>query len=166
MRLMFDEAPFVGFPENGLRFLSGLKKNNNKEWFDARKETYREGVAEPAQAFVVALGRRLQTISKGIIYDTRLNGGGSVMRVYRDIRFSKDKTPYKDWLGIFFWEGKAKKMVLNLGWVMYMMSSKMGLILFSVLMQKATHSLALLRTQQKKSSMMFVLKFISPTDWN
>jgi len=107
---MFDEVPFVGFPENGLRFLSGLKKNNNKEWFDARKDTYREEVVEPAQAFVVALGRRVQTISKGIIYDTRLNGSGSVMRIYRDIRFSKDKTPYKDWLGIFFWEGKAKKM--------------------------------------------------------
>jgi uncharacterized protein (TIGR02453 family) len=107
---MLDEVPFMGFPEKGLRFLSGLKKNNNRDWFEAHKQDYREAVAEPAQAFVVALGRRLQTISKGIIYDTRLNGSGSIMRVYRDIRFSKDKTPYKDWLGIFFWEGKLKKM--------------------------------------------------------
>lgn len=108
--MMDDEAPFVGFPEEGLRFLSGLKKNNNREWFEARKDVYREQVAAPAQAFVVALGRRLQVISNGIIFDTRLNGSGSVMRIYRDTRFSKDKTPYKDWLGIFFWEGKLKKM--------------------------------------------------------
>jgi uncharacterized protein (TIGR02453 family) len=107
---MIEEYPFIGFPEKGLRFLSGLKKNNNREWFESRKGDYREAVAEPALAFVVALGRRLQSISKGIIYDTRMNGSGSVMRIYRDTRFSKDKTPYKDWLGVFFWEGKLKKM--------------------------------------------------------
>ena len=107
---MIEEYPFLGFPEKGLRFLSGLKKNNNRDWFESNKDDYREAVAEPAQAFVVGLGRRLQSISKGVIYDTRMNGSGSVMRIYRDIRFSKDKTPYKDWLGIFFWEGKQKKM--------------------------------------------------------
>lgn len=107
---MVDEQPFGGFPEKGLRFLSGLKKNNNRDWFESHKEIYRKELAEPAQAFVVLLGRRLQNISKGIIYDARLNGSGSVMRIYRDIRFSKDKTPYKDWLGVFFWEGKGKKM--------------------------------------------------------
>jgi uncharacterized protein (TIGR02453 family) len=107
---MLEERPFLGFPEKGLRFLSGLKKNNNRVWFEDRKDDYREAVAEPAQAFVVALGRRLQHISKGVVYDTRMNGSGSVMRIYRDTRFSKDKTPYKDWLGILFWEGKLKKM--------------------------------------------------------
>jgi len=107
---MLEEQPFVGFPEKGLRFLSELKKNNNRDWFEERKDDYRQAVAQPAQAFVVALGRRLQSISKGVIYDTRLNGSGSVMRVYRDTRFSKDKTPYKDWLGVLFWEGKRKKM--------------------------------------------------------
>ena len=90
--------------------MSGLKKNNNRDWFEARKDEYRNTLAEPAQAFVVSLGRRLQGISKGIIYDARRSGSGSVMRIYRDTRFSKDKTPYKDWLGIFFWEGKQKKM--------------------------------------------------------
>lgn len=90
--------------------MTALKKNNNREWFESKKNDYREGVAEPALAFVVALGGRLQSISKGVVYDTRMNGSGSVMRIYRDTRFSKDKTPYKDWLGIFFWEGKRKKM--------------------------------------------------------
>ena len=107
---MMDEQPFLGFPDKGLKFLTGLKKNNNKAWFDEHKEIYKEELVAPGQAFVVALGRKLQKISKGVIYDTRLNGSGSIMRIYRDIRFSKDKTPYKDWIGIFFWEGKYKKM--------------------------------------------------------
>jgi len=108
--MMMDEQPFLGFPDKGLKFLTGLKKNNNKAWFDERKEIYKQELVEPGQAFVVAMGRKLQKISKGVIYDPRLNGSGSIMRIYRDIRFSKDKTPYKAWMGIFFWEGKEKKM--------------------------------------------------------
>ncbi len=44
-----------------------------------------------------------------MVYDTRLDGRGSIMRIYRDIRFSKDKSPYKTYIGITFWEGQSKK---------------------------------------------------------
>ena len=104
-----ENERFVGFPRKGLGFLKELAANNDREWFEANKGVYREQVVEPAQAFVVALGRRLRRISKGIVYDTRLNGSGSIFRIYRDTRFSPDKTPYKTHLGIYFWEG-ARKM--------------------------------------------------------
>ncbi len=117
--MMLDEQPFLGFPDRGLKFLTGLKKNNNKAWFDEHKETYKEELVAPGQAFVVALGRKLQKISKGVIYDTRLNGSGSIMRIYRDIRFSKDKTPYKDWMGIIWWEGKERKKMENPGYYVH-----------------------------------------------
>jgi uncharacterized protein (TIGR02453 family) len=117
--MMMDEQPFLGFPDQGLKFLTGLKKNNNKAWFDEHKETYKEELIAPGQAFVVALGRKLQKISKGVIYDTRLNGSGSIMRIYRDIRFSKDKTPYKDWMGIIWWEGKERKKMENPGYYVH-----------------------------------------------
>jgi uncharacterized protein (TIGR02453 family) len=66
-------------------------------------------VLEPAQALVVTLGERLKVISQGIIYDTRINGSGSLMRIHRDTRFSKDKTPYNPYVTLMFWEGSGKK---------------------------------------------------------
>ena len=100
---------FSGFPKKGLSFFNQLKANNNREWFDANKPIYIENIVEPAQAFVEALGDRLQLLSPAFQYDSRANNG-SIMRIYRDIRFSKDKTPYKTHLGITFWEGTGKKM--------------------------------------------------------
>jgi len=100
---------FAGFPDEGLAFLAELTDNNNREWFEAHKDTYRNSLMTPAQALVAALGQHLQMILPGIQYDTRLNGSGSFMRIYRDIRFSKDKTPYKTHVSMVFWEGKRKK---------------------------------------------------------
>ena len=101
--------PFAGFPDEGLTFLAELADHNNREWFEAHKDTYRNNLMTPAQAFVAALGQRLQMILPGIQHDTRLNGAGSLMRIYRDIRFSKDKTPYETHVSMVFWEGKGKK---------------------------------------------------------
>jgi uncharacterized protein (TIGR02453 family) len=101
---------FNGFPNEGLQFLRELKSNNNREWFQARKSIYTDSILEPAQDFVVALGERLKVLSPGFQFDTRTNGSGSIMRIYRDVRFSKDKTPYKTNIGIVFWEGSRKKM--------------------------------------------------------
>ena len=101
---------FSGFPQEGLQFLADLAANNNRDWFEVHKVDYRTHLLEPAQAFVAALGQRLQTLSPHIVYDTRTNGGGSLMRIYRDTRFSKDKTPYKTHLLMAFWEGAGKKM--------------------------------------------------------
>jgi uncharacterized protein (TIGR02453 family) len=106
---MSDIQEFSGFPRQGLQFLADLGKNNNRDWFEAHKGDYRSYVLEPAQAFVFALGERLRLLSPQISYDTRTNGSGSIMRIYRDLRFSKDKTPYHPNLRIIFWEGGGKK---------------------------------------------------------
>jgi uncharacterized protein (TIGR02453 family) len=101
---------FIGFPKDAMEFFRELSKNNNREWFQAHKKQYQESIQQPAKAFVLALGESLKLLSPGIEYDLRLNGIGSILRIYRDIRFSKDKTPYKTNLGIVFWEGARPKM--------------------------------------------------------
>lgn len=102
---------FSGFPEKGLEFLKGLTTNNNKAWFEENREVYIEHLAAPALAFITEFGKLLQNyISPDIVYDTRTNGSGSLFRIYRDVRFSADKSPYKTHVGIFFWEGAGKKM--------------------------------------------------------
>lgn len=101
---------FSGFPQGALDFLRGLAANNNREWFEAHKTEYQTQIVAHAPAFVAALGERLKTISPEIEYDTRTNGAGSLMRIYRDIRFSQDKTPYKTHVAFAFWEGALKKM--------------------------------------------------------
>ncbi|MHA2378756.1 MAG: DUF2461 domain-containing protein [Candidatus Thorarchaeota archaeon] len=100
---------FAGFPKESLGFFGELKENNYREWFKERKDDYQEYVLKPAQAFVVALGERLTAISDGITFDTLTNGRGSILRIYRDIRFIKDKSPYHTKLRIRFSEGSGEK---------------------------------------------------------
>jgi uncharacterized protein (TIGR02453 family) len=100
---------FTGFPQEGLKFLTDLVKNNDRDWFANNKQVYLDNIVGPAVAFVETMGERLQYISPHIQYDTKTNGQGSLMRIYRDVRFSKDKSPYKTWVGIRFWEGAGKK---------------------------------------------------------
>lgn len=102
---------FDGFPPEALEFLYELTQNNNKAWFDANKERYKRTIVAYAPAFAAALGERLKSgVSPDIVYDVRTNGAGSMMRIYRDTRFSKDKTPYKTNVAFLFWEGARKKM--------------------------------------------------------
>ena len=107
---MNDAHPFTGFPADALDFLRELEVNNNRDWFESQKHRYHENIVAHAPAFVADLGERLQQISPNITYDTRTNGAGSLMRIYRDIRFSQDKTPYKTKVAFVFWEGPLKKM--------------------------------------------------------
>ena len=101
---------FTGFTDDTIRFYTELALNNNKEWFEKHKDVFQENVIQPSLAFVGEMGLKLKKISSNLIADSRLNGAGSIFRIYRDIRFSKDKTPYKTFLGILFWEGKRKKV--------------------------------------------------------
>ncbi len=78
-------------------FLRDLAANNEREWFNANKERYVAEVQEPALAFIEDVGFRLPEISRHIVAEPR-----SMFRIHRDIRFSKDKTPYKTHLGIQF----------------------------------------------------------------
>lgn len=99
---------FSGFPLEAVQFFKDIQANNHKTWFEAHKNDYLTYVQEPAVEFVLTLGPKLQALSPDIQFDAATNGSGSIMRIYRDIRFSKDKTPYKDWLGIGFWGGSKK----------------------------------------------------------
>jgi len=81
-------------PTDDYDFFAELKRNNNREWFNDNKERFRESVQEPLAAFVQAMAPRLKRISKSLVADPRLNGD-SVFRIYRDVRFSNDKSPYK-----------------------------------------------------------------------
>lgn len=107
---MSNEEGFTGFPREGLRFLRELSENNNREWFQEHKQEYQRYLIEPGILLVEALGDRLRSLSPDIISDTRTNGSGSIMRIYRDVRFSKDKTPYNTQMRFIFWEGTGKKM--------------------------------------------------------
>ena len=107
---MADGPSFEGFPEAGLEFLEGLAANNNRDWFEAHRDEYAASLLGPAQLFVAALGERMLTFAAGLTYDTGTSGSGSILRIYRDIRFSKDKRPYHTHLRIVFWEGPWKKM--------------------------------------------------------
>lgn len=105
---MNDSINFTGFPKAGVQFLKDLAKNNDKVWFNENKETFTTHVLQPAQAFVVALGNKLEKITPDVHADPRTDK--SIFRIYRDTRFSADKSPFKTHLGIFWWEGDRPKM--------------------------------------------------------
>jgi uncharacterized protein (TIGR02453 family) len=88
-------------------FLADLRENNDRDWFARNKARYEEQVLEPALDFVTEFGPHLQRISPHFEADAR-RSGGSLFRIYRDIRFSKDKTPYKTSVGINFRHERAK----------------------------------------------------------
>jgi uncharacterized protein (TIGR02453 family) len=75
-------------------FLAELRSNNRREWFLANKHRYESEVRDPMLRFIADFGPELRKISRHMVADPRPNGG-SMMRVYRDTRFARDKTPYK-----------------------------------------------------------------------
>ena len=105
---MSGTSAFNGFTKETIDFFTQLKKNNNKVWFDEHKRDYDTYVMSPSREFVVAMGERLEKLSPDIHADPRVNK--SIFRIYRDIRFSKDKTPYKSHLAIWWWEGDGPRM--------------------------------------------------------
>ena len=95
------------FNKATLTFLKDLEANNNRDWFQANRDRYDETVMEPAFAFISEIGERLPKISPHFVAMPK-KSGGSLMRVYRDTRFSKDKTPYKTNIGIQFRHERGK----------------------------------------------------------
>jgi uncharacterized protein (TIGR02453 family) len=94
------------FPPETLRFLRGIAANNEKAWFDANRDLYEAGYVEAGKAFVEAVGPQLQALSPEVKFAPKVNG--SISRVNRDIRFSKDKRPYKTHLGLWVWHGDKR----------------------------------------------------------
>ena len=101
-----DVSDFAGFPAATFEFLTGIAAHNDKEWFEAHRPLYEAGYVEPAKAFVAALGPQLKKTSPTVQFEPKVNG--SLQRVNRDIRFSKDKRPYKTHLNAWFWHGDRK----------------------------------------------------------
>lgn len=94
---------FAGFPREGFDFLRDLAENNNKPWFEANRRGYDEGLLEPGRLFAVAMGMALSEFAPGIHAEPRVSG--SIFRIHRDIRFSRDKRPYKTHFDMWFWQG-------------------------------------------------------------
>jgi uncharacterized protein (TIGR02453 family) len=88
-------------------FLRELKENNDRAWFEANKERYRTELRDPVLDFISAFAEPLAKISPHFVADPRANGG-SLFRIYRDTRFSKDKTPYKTNVGAHFRHSAGK----------------------------------------------------------
>lgn len=89
------------FTQKSFDFLADLAANNNREWFQENKQQYEETVRTPALAFIEDMADELAMISPHFLAIPK-KVGGSLMRVHRDIRFGKDKRPYKTNVGIQF----------------------------------------------------------------
>ena len=97
---------FPGFPKDTFAFLEGIAAHNEKAWFEANRPLYDTGYVAAARDFVTAIGPELKSIAPAVKFEPRVNG--SISRVNRDVRFSKDKRPYKDHLDIWFWTADSK----------------------------------------------------------
>jgi len=89
------------FTTNTFKFLRELASNNNRPWFQDNKDRYDRHVKGAATEFITDFGPHLAKVSKHFVADPS-PVGGSLFRIYRDTRFSKDKTPYKTVVGIRF----------------------------------------------------------------
>ncbi len=99
--------PFNGFDQSLLGFLDELKHNNERDWFAQNKDRYEALVREPALDFIVAMGPHFDRFAPQFEAVAQ-KMGGSLMRVFRDTRFGRDKTPYKTNVGIQFRHTRGK----------------------------------------------------------
>jgi uncharacterized protein (TIGR02453 family) len=96
-------ATFEGFTPDAVRFLLELRANNDRAWFQPRKAEYERLLKEPLEALCVVLGERFEASGIPLRADAR-----SPFRIYRDVRFSKDKSPYKTYVSASFaWAGEG-----------------------------------------------------------
>jgi uncharacterized protein (TIGR02453 family) len=106
---------FQGFGKGALTYFKDIAAHNNKEWFDDNRQRYLDEVIAPAQAFVLEMGARLKKIAPGIGFSTDYNGKGSIKKIQTDRRFNPERTPYKTWVEILFWEGPCEVKKENSG---------------------------------------------------
>lgn len=98
---------YAKFNQETITFLTELKSNNNRDWFNENKTRYEEQVLDVALRFIQSMHDPLTKIAPRFTAIPK-RMGGSLMRVYRDTRFSKDKTPYKTNIGIQFRHEQAR----------------------------------------------------------
>ena len=102
---------FEGFGSATLDFLSDLAEHNDRDWFAANRDRYERVLLGPEKEFIDALGKELQ------VFDARVHAvpavNGSIFRINRDIRFSRDKSPYKTHADLWFWIGEDRKTAMG-----------------------------------------------------
>lgn len=92
---MTGAGPFHGFSKDAITFLRDLRANNDRTWFNDHKKIYERAIKQPAQAFCAAMTAALEDL-------TARPHSHKIFRIHRDVRFSKDKTPYNTHLHIAF----------------------------------------------------------------
>ena len=95
---LMDKRAFSAFPKEGLQFLRSLKRNNNREWFQKHRGNYEEHVKQPMSDLIEALHADFQKFAPEMTASPKV----SAYRIYRDTRFSKDKSPYKTHVAAVF----------------------------------------------------------------
>ena len=93
-----SKRAFSAFPEEALRFLRALKRNNNREWFQKHKTNYEQHIKQPMTSLIQSLQADFQQFAPEVIATPKV----SAYRIYRDTRFSKDKSPYKTHIAASF----------------------------------------------------------------
>ncbi|MFT7860573.1 MAG: DUF2461 domain-containing protein [Sulfurimonas sp.] len=100
---------FSGFSKKTLPFLESIRQNNNKEWFEAHKEEYKQLILNPSRAFALEMGEHLMALEPTINFEPKINK--SLFRIYRDTRrMGANKLPIKHRIGVIFWQGNAKRL--------------------------------------------------------
>lgn len=89
---------FPGFPSASLKFLAQLRRHNNRDWFEKNRPTYESALKEPMRELVTVLAGELSRFAPEVIADP----AKSIYRIYRDVRFSADKSPYKTHIAAIF----------------------------------------------------------------
>src|SRR5262245_30331655 len=104
-------AGFGGFRPAAFRFLRDLARNNEKPWFEANRDVYDREVRDPMRLLVGTLDARLGSIAPEIVGDAKR----SMFRIHRDVRFSRNKSPYKTNAGAWFFHRDAGRKVGTVG---------------------------------------------------
>ena len=99
---MTNHKTFQGFPKEGITFLQKLERNNNRDWFQDNKQTFKSSLEQPAKTFLEDMSYRLVSLSGSPMT-------GKIFRIYRDVRFSKDKTPYNPHIRMSFMRETKQK---------------------------------------------------------
>jgi uncharacterized protein (TIGR02453 family) len=99
-------APFAGFRPQALRFLRALDRNNRKDWFEAHRATYETEIKAPLLAFIEEVDVQLGDLAPELVGTKR-----SMFRIHRDVRFSRDKRPYKTHASCWFYHRDAGRAV-------------------------------------------------------
>lgn len=97
------------FTPASFKFLKGLARHNEKAWFEAHRADYEANVRDPFVRLITDLQPALAEVSEHFRADPRGNGG-SLFRIYRDARFSNDKSPYKTWQGARFFHARRREV--------------------------------------------------------